>query len=244
MDTKPLTLPAWLIALTLLASLLWPSPAPPSVVDPPKVDVVVPPAPQLLAIEGPDTCKPGEQVELKALGDATWVRWQTEAKYAGPYEGGRVIVFTSATPGRFVFFLSGDVAGKGAGDEHVLTVGTPDPKPPKPDPPGPVVPTVGPFQVSIIYETSETTPELARVFINLRTGSADAYLKANGHTLNILDDDLTDANGKPSVLVSRWAPLGKLPEMVIGTPAGKVVWRGPVPATADGVIEAIKRAGG
>ena len=235
-----LTLVAGLVGGTMFSA----SPECPCTVDP-VVVTVDPPAPGPLAIEGPAVALPGEQVELKARGDATWVKWQTEAKFAGPYESGRVIVFTSPKAGRFVFFLAGDVKGQGAGDEHVLVVGEPEPPvPPKPpDPPKPPVPD-GPLQVTILHESTATTPEMARTFTNLRTGTSQSYLKSKGHTLNILDDDLTDAAGKPSPLVTKWAPIGTLPELVIGTADGKVIWRGPLPATADGVIEAIKRAGG
>jgi hypothetical protein len=216
----------------------------PAAVVVPAVDPPVP-SPGPLNVAGPAACAPGEQVELKATGEATWVKWQTEAKFAGPYEGGRVIVFTSPVPGRFVFFLSGDVKGKGEGDEHVVVVGTPAPPvpvPPVPPIPTPPTPVVGPLKLFVVYESKEVNPELARMSTALRAGPEAAALKAKGHSLDFLDPDVHAAQLAKAGLPGK----ADIPFLGIVDSAGKVVARTKLekPVTAAGVMDLIKKAGG
>lgn len=238
------------VAVTLLATVDHPAASGPSCPCPapavvPTVDPVVPADPDKLTLTlTTDTETVPGVAFIKAAGqfDKARIRWGSDTPHDLRDES-TVLVFL-ATKGEHIFWVAYNDLDESDLRRHVVSIGPPIPPTPVPVPPEPVPPTPGPLVVSIIYETSEVTPAMAATFLNLRTGTAAAYLKGKGHALNVLDDDLTDATGKPSALVQRWAPIGKIPELVIGTPQAKVIWRGPLPATADAVIEQIKKVGG
>lgn len=83
----------------------------------------------------------------------------------------------------------------------------PTPVPPKPDPDPP---TPKPSQVTavIVHESNDSTPALSRLITGLRTGEAEQWLAAGGHSLLVLDDDATDANGQPLQIVASLNALG------------------------------------
>ena len=119
---------------------------------------------------------------------------------------------------------------------------------PRPPPPDPEV-KPGARQVLFIRETAAGTPALARLIVALRVGVHAEWLKSRGHTLLILDDDAVGPDGQPAPLLVKWRPhyAGlKLPALVIADPAGNLLHAAPLldNASADVVIEAIKKAGG
>lgn len=82
---------------------------------------------------------------------------------------------------------------------------------PDPDPDPNPEPTPGPKWILIVHETADTTPEIARLIVNLRTGDNAKYITENKHRLWILDDDLDP----------KWAQAvgtTKLPAIVIADP--------------------------
>lgn len=139
----------------------------------------------------------------------------------------------------------------------LVIVGTsppgPGPLPPlPPTPPVPPDPTpAGPRIVLLIRETADTTPALAALINQLRTGPPSQYLKSKGHNLLILDDDSLGGDGKPSVLVEQWRPHFKdlnLPAVLVIRKASdgsiQVVSKETLPPTADAVIDLVKKSGG
>lgn len=121
----------------------------------------------------------------------------------------------------------------------------PLPPDPTPDPPGPVVPPEPPVPVPskvsavlVVEETDQRTPELNRTLLGLRDGPAAKWFSSKGYKLDILDRDLKT----PAVVAH--APYPKVPVLLVIDAAGKVLLREDLPATADGVVEAVKRVGG
>lgn len=107
----------------------------------------------------------------------------------------------------------------------------------------PFAPATGPRDLLIVHESGDTTPDLARVITALRTGTAAQYLAEKKHTLTILDDEATDADGKPAPLLEQFKPY-TVPELLIIAPPNKVLKREPLPASADGVLSSLKANGG
>lgn len=162
--SKPSAAWGWLLALALLGGTQIapcqpvPSPDVPSVVT---VDPVPEPGKLTIAVAGDKEAAPGVTVELAAKGNADRVHWSSEAVFRGPYEGGKVIVFSSPVPGRFVFTLAGADADEIGQVVHVVTVGPPLPPSPIPVPPAPIPPvdpTVRPNRATYIYESRQGAP--------------------------------------------------------------------------------------
>jgi hypothetical protein len=166
-------------------------------------------------------------------------------------------VLTCSTPGRFrvlAWNAKGDVASNLA--ECWVVIVDPRPPTPPPDPPQPPDPTPGPTPpvpagaraVLILRETAESTPQLARLLTQLRTGQHAEYLRSKGHSLSILDDDAVGSDGRPSPAVELWRPHFAgltLPAVLIYDPTSKVVIaKQSLPATSAEVIETLKRHGG
>ncbi len=123
----------------------------------------------------------------------------------------------------------------------------PPPVPPKPEPD---VPVVGPRGILIARESARTTPEFARLITALRNGTSAEYFTSKKHRLDVLDVDVTDADGKPSPIVESWKPhlTGlTLPAEIIYDPAAKTILsKRSIPAgtTADNVVESVRKVGG
>lgn len=192
-----------------------------------------------LYIDGPDVCLPGEQIELKAVGDAKWVRWAKIAPFAGPYNADRVVVFTSQQPGVFTFSIAGDVNGKGEGDEHVVTVGTPKP---------PVV--VTPDKPPVVQPDPTTKATRATYVYEQRRGSPPPPVLAALSRLNVpggfvasaIDQDVISGKGQVPAQYAAALEAAKkagLPCLVVEYTVGlpKVV---PAPKTAAEVEGAVK----
>lgn len=128
----------------------------------------------------------------------------------------------------------------------------PTPVPPKPDPKPHPVPA-GTRQVILVRESADSTPEVARLIVALRSGSAGAYINDKGHTLSILDDDSLGPDGQPASSVAAWRPVYEskgLPCLIITARVNnetKVLYAAKLDeanATADQVLAKIKEHGG
>lgn len=144
-------------------------------------------------------------------------------------DGGKGVIFVGAAG----FYAVTQWGIEGEAEPSVLVVEIkagvvpvpPGPPPPKPDPPkpDPVPPKpdptpAGPRSLLLVRESAETTPALARLVASLRSGPSQQYLRANGHRLDILDDDEVGSDGKPSKTLESWRPhfTGmKLPVLII-----------------------------
>lgn len=107
-----------------------------------------------------------------------------------------------------------------------------------------VAPTQGPRHVLIVREADDQTPELSELTVQLRRGAAADALKAAGHLLDIYDDDDKGGTGAPIPLLEKFKPWLGHGEMVILQPPDKLLYRGPIPATADAVVAKVKEHGG
>lgn len=129
--------------------------------------------------------------------------------------------------------------------------GSPTPVPPTP-PPDPVVPPptptpVGKLTAVIVRESEEDTPVLGGVFVALRTGEPAKWLRERGHTLVIIDDDTTDAQGNPIPLVQTFKSLGiAMPALFLLDSTNQVIHKSTLSATttADGILQVIRDTGG
>mgnify|MGYP000157937020 CR=1 FL=1 len=119
---------------------------------------------------------------------------------------------------------------------------------PTPVPPKPVPPVVeGKRKVLIAHESSDKSPWFGELTTELRkSGSnAEAYLKAHGHTLTILDDELIRESPTWSAIVG--SKLDALPHLFIIDPQTNAILFEQVIAngtTADNITERIRETGG
>ncbi len=103
---------------------------------------------------------------------------------------------------------------------------------------GPVTPSE--TTLAIIYESSDTTPELANLLVMLRNGAAAETLKTRKCELVAVDKDVTDHTNKP-LKVIELAGQVTVPEMILyDRPATKVIKRQPCATTVDAVLEFAK----
>lgn len=109
---------------------------------------------------------------------------------------------------------------------------------------GILAPAQGPRHVLIVREADNQTPELSELTVQLRRGPAADALKAAGHQLDIYDDDDKGGSDKPIPLLEKFTPWLPHGEMVILQPPDKLLYRGPIPATADAVVAKVKEHGG
>ena len=122
----------------------------------------------------------------------------------------------------------------------------PDPKPdPKPDPDP--TPPPGPRTVSVVYESTDDTPQFA-----LATQRLQSYCNKNGHKYSRTDDDAQDPHGnRPQWLLgylkhAKDAGL-KLPFVVTAASldgGGTKYWYDPFPLDSERAIAIVKAHGG
>lgn len=94
--------------------------------------------------------------------------------------------------------------------------------------------------LAIIYESADTSPELANLLVSLRNGTAAETLKARKCELIAVDKDVTDHTNKP-LKVIELAGQVTVPEMLLyDRPATKVIKRKPCAMTVDAVLEFAK----
>ncbi len=170
-------------------------------------------------ITGPKEGPPGELVILDASQSSglgyLWLLVNSEKSFL-PVDGGIKCVFSTGTPGNYVFILV--VAGTNqnggpaaATATHTLKIigqqPTPEPTP-NPTPPGP---TPGKVSAAILlYESSESTQDLTRLTLQLRNDKIPH--------LRVLDSNATQADsGEPlKIVVDALKFLGskKLPRLI------------------------------
>lgn len=191
------------------------------------------------------TAPVGKIIRLRVAGNSTRRVWDDEylkAEMAFTAEDGQILDFSSGTPGTFTFYLAASDEDESILARHRVIIGQRPVPPPGPGPVPTPVPVPVPVSekrcVLIVYESKAVTPAESRTYTNLRDGTAAAYLKSKGHMLDICDQNKPPAN--------KYAPFGKLPELLIFDAANPAVplFRGPMPATADNVIEQLTRTGG
>ncbi len=121
--------------------------------------------------------------------------------------------------------------------ELVAALNAPQP-PPEPDPPTPVID--GKRYVVILRETEDNTPAIGILTTQLRTGEVAAYIKTQGHKLDIFDDDY------PSPLVSKLVAAGEQEPalFILDAATSNVIHSEPLPTTAAGVMAVLKAHGG
>lgn len=140
-----------------------------------------------------------------------------------------------------------------------FAIGDAPPTPPNPDPPGPSpppepepdpepTPQEGPRTVMLLYESEDSSPQLAALMVGLRNGTPAKYLADKKHRLLILDDDATDQLGRPIALVEKLLARGiELPALFICDSAtGKCLKEMHIESgtTADNIVERVREAGG
>ncbi len=182
------------------------------------------------------------RVEPESLADG---RWQL-------YEDKRVLVFASPVPGRYTFILS--VAQDNQSSVAVLHVvngeaPTPNPFPepnPTPEPPDPL-PKPGKRWVMIFEERNPNQNGRTRVVGDLiKDQKMRKYLIDKGHEFQVVDQTNPPAAFKPYLDLIVKAEIF-LPALLIGglgDSDGKVFWKGPLPATAEELLELLRKWGG
>ena len=143
-----------------------------------------------------------------------------------------------------------------AGYSLLVNVGKVSPPPgPGPQPPGPgpnppptPTPVAGSRTVVVVRETEDATPATLQLIVRLRTGAISTYLKEHQHSLYILDDDSIDETGTKSPFLKPYLEkVGTLPlpaVVIADTKTGAMLFSGPMPATAEEVLELVKKNGG
>lgn len=117
-----------------------------------------------------------------------------------------------------------------------FTVGGVEPTP-TPTPP------VGKLTAVIVHETEDDTASLSRAFVALRSGPSADWLKSQGHSLAIVDDDSTDVDGQPLKILQPLKALGvAMPALFVLDSTNRVVLQQTLPpdVTASGVISLIQ----
>jgi len=256
-------------ALPILLLLPWPvyaQDAPPAVQFAITAQIVPAPeptpAPPIL-IDGVEAAPVGSLIYLEAkTADAKPCAWACVPDNGNfrVVDGGRAAVFCSGSNGVWTFIAAANSeSGPPLLASHVITIGEPTPVPPPvppppipptPDPPVPPTPPAGPRWVIILEETAERPAPLAAIIASplLRD-----YLSQNKHH----PLRLGDPGPNPPAWVTAYLEYlarpeiaQKLPALVItadptaGSSGAKVLYVGPVPATAEAVIAELKRRGG
>lgn len=94
--------------------------------------------------------------------------------------------------------------------------------------------------LAIIYESADTTPELANLLVMLRNGTAAETLKARKCELVAVDKDVTDHENKPLPVITLAGQI-TVPEMILyDRPATRVIKRAACGKTVDSVLEFAK----
>jgi hypothetical protein len=119
------------------------------------------------------------------------------------------------------------------------------PSPPEPEPEPPVVES-GPRAVVIVHESGDNNPDFGALQVNLQrpNSTSQNYLKQAGHTLDILD---TNLSGKWSEVVKGRVAGMALPVLFVIDPRTNEILFGtsiPNTYTADQVIERLRENGG
>lgn len=93
----------------------------------------------------------------------------------------------------------------------------------------------GPRRILIAYESTNSPAAFKGTLVSLRTGTAEAALKARGHTLDIIDLDEKDKDGNPSKASKDYRaayPSLQVPVIILRDQAGKVLHSEPLATSA------------
>lgn len=186
-----------------------------------------------------------------------------------PVDEGRKVVFSSGTPGQFVFVLAVASEGQASLSTHTVVVGTPGPLPPEPGPqpfppgpgpqPGPTPPPPPPppppepapipmdgLRVLIVYESADMTKYPIETQVILAGADVREFLKkncaaesANRAAFRIYDVDTNVTNDLPVWQQAMARPRSQVPWVIISN--GKTGYEGPLPKTPSEFLELIKR---
>jgi len=171
---------------------------------------------------------------------------------ARTWGGEPFLLFLAERPGKYMLALFVPTAGEGGCSlqrEMVeIQVGeSPDPEPdPEPDPDP--QPTPGRRLVLVLHETGNTDVDWGNLRMRLR---ASEYLEQQKHTLLILDQHAKDSSGNAHPELARYLGLFDqvpLPALFVVEVAdgqiGRLLHKGPCPATAEEVVKLVKQCGG
>lgn len=202
----------------------------------------IPSAPVLVAVGGRPavvtvTVKPGTKfVAAPAFSpeDVLWFPGETDPS------GRKVYLVQPYRPGvyRVVFFTVGDetystlvIDASGAG---------PVPPPPRPTP-GPVTETK--LFVVVVEETEQAAAGRGAFFTD---SALSARFREKGHRWRVVDKDVRDGAGAvPADIKPYLEAAGSYPTLfLVEQVTGRVRYKGAVPATPAGLLDAIKKAGG
>jgi len=115
----------------------------------------------------------------------------------------------------------------------------PDPKPdPDPDPTPP--PPLAEMWVIVVEETSQRTPEQARVLLD---PTVRQWMAKNQHRFRILDKDQTSADLQPWINRATAQPGIALPRLFISDSSGVVYFDGELPHSWMELLELVKKWG-
>lgn len=169
-----------------------------------------------------------------------------------PVESGLKCIFASPTSGiyRFVLVVAGTNTNGGpaadmATHEIRLTGGVSPPNPP--DPPTPPVPTSGRRLIVVLRESGATDTATATAILKLRTDEAILErLRSKDHPSPLVLDP--DSEHPLVQRLRRESGSDRLPVLFVldfsDGAAGKTLAKAPMPAAAEGVIDALGKVGG
>ena len=118
----------------------------------------------------------------------------------------------------------------------------PGPIPPRPDPPEPDPSPPGPKRVVVLYEKDALPPRQAIVLANQTWRK---WVADRGHSLDVRDQNVPQANGSLNPVVAEFLPhvKGSLPVCFVASEDGSFV-QVPLPSSAQGIIDFVERNGG
>jgi hypothetical protein len=211
-----------------------------------------------VVLVGPSEVQAGNAVFLSTVGTEAYnLRWEVDPPeasasfvplplYRGMTPDGKPIIeyaafFSSPKPGIYkfrVYGAKGDYPGYAI---HVLNnKGTPGPDP-QPDPNPDPNPTPGKRFVLVIRETEDQSVEVGKILQGL-----EKYVKEKKHQWRFVDKDSEGAwlTAYKEVVVKAGVALPALVVDSDSSAGGAKEWVVPLPQTASGAIEAVKKHGG
>lgn len=123
---------------------------------------------------------------------------------------------------------------------------TPAPAPAPVPPPGGKVdppPSAGPLYL-VVIGTATGAAERGQLYAD---PALQSYLKIKGHHVRLVDENVVGPDGKPPADVAPYLARAQgkaLPQLFLVDQAGHVLYAGPLPTTAPGIIALLKSRGG
>lgn len=98
--------------------------------------------------------------------------------------------------------------------------------------------TTGVERVLIVHEQSTNSTDFATELRKLKLHESASWFTEKGITVQVLDQNSVEGDGKPASIVARFAPY-RVPELLFITKdAAKLVKRQPCPDTAEKILAA------